>query len=233
MARHDDLSRRPLVVVPVGAFEQHGPHLPLDTDSVIAVALVEHALARLGEDARADVFVAPVIAISASDEHVGFAGTLSAGTEATAAALSGIARSARSWSRGVLFVNGHGGNADALVAASRTLSAEGVPHALWWPTLPDDARSDMHAGRTETSAMLHLQPDAVDLSRAVPGATGEPEALIAAMRKGGVAAVSPNGVIGDPTLATAAEGEAIVAQWAEALAAVLDAHRVAWAPPQT
>ena len=222
-------SHDPLVVVPVGAFEQHGPHLPLDTDSVIAVALVERALDRLSGDARADVFTAPVIAISASDEHLGFAGTLSAGTEATAAMLAGIARSARGWSRGVLFVNGHGGNADAFAAASRALRAEGVRHALWWPTLPDDSLADMHAGRVETSVMMHLRPDAVDIERLAPGATGDATTLLAAMREGGVAAVSTNGVIGDPTLASPREGEEIMARWTSALAEVIDTHRRTWA----
>ncbi|MFN5650364.1 MAG: creatininase family protein, partial [Actinomycetes bacterium] len=96
-----------LVVVPLGSWEQHGPHLPPDTDSVIISAVVAAAAG-----GREGITVAPTLGITASDEHAGFGGTLSIGTEATAAAVVAIARSA-SWASGVLFANGHGGNADA------------------------------------------------------------------------------------------------------------------------
>ncbi len=221
------------MVVPVGAFEQHGPHLPFDTDTRIATALVSAAVALLTDSDRADVFVAPAVPVSASDEHLGFAGTLSAGTEATGAMLSGIARSASSWARGTLFVNGHGGNADALGLAHDALRRDGVTHDMWWPRLPADALADMHAGHVETSVMLHLHPAVVDLSVAAPGATGEAVALVDAMRNGGVAAVSPNGVIGDPSRANVDDGAAIFEQWTADLAAVIAARLRSWTPSGT
>ena len=221
------------MLVPVGAFEQHGPHLPFDTDTRIATALVSAAVTVLTDDDRAEVFVAPAVPMSASDEHLGFAGTLSAGTEATGSMLAGIARSAASWARGTLFVNGHGGNADALGLAREILRRDGVTHDLWWPRLPADALADLHAGHVETSVMLHIDPAVVDLSVAAPGATGEAAALIDAMRVGGVAAVSPNGVIGDPTRANVDDGAAIFETWTADLAAVIAARLRSWAPSGT
>lgn len=233
MSERATATRWPLVVVPVGAFEQHGAHLPFDTDTRIASALVTAAVDLLADGDRADVFVAPAVPVSASDEHLGFVGTLSAGTEATGAMLSGIARSASSWARGTLFVNGHGGNADALGLARKMLNRDGVTHDMWWPRLPQNALADMHAGHVETSVMLHLDPAVVDLSVAAPGATGEPTALVDAMRDGGVVAVSPNGVIGDPSRANADDGAVIFGQWTTDLSAVITARLRSWAPSGT
>ena len=218
------------MVVPVGAFEQHGRHLPLDTDSRIARALADAAVARLSGADRLEIFVAPTLPISASDEHLGFAGTLSGGTEATGAMLAGIARSASLWACGTLFVNGHGGNADALSAAHAVLRRDAVTHDIWWPRLPDHALGDLHAGHVETSVMLHLAPDTVDMSHATPGAAGDPTALVDAMRDGGVGAVSPHGVIGDPTGANAIDGEAIFSGWARELATVIESRLHQWVP---
>lgn len=80
----------PILLVPVGSFEQHGPHLPLDTDTLIAVQLAWEAQRRLDVDSM----IGPPITVSASGEHQGFAGTLSIGTETTAAVLVEIVRSA-------------------------------------------------------------------------------------------------------------------------------------------
>ena len=212
-----------IVVVPVGSWEQHGPHLPFDTDSVIAESITDAAITRLG----ADTFVvAPTVAISASDEHAGFAGLLSTGTEATADMLVGIARSASQWARGTVFVNGHGGNADALSRIGARLDAESISHASWWPSLPTGRTGDLHAGWTETSVMLHLAPDLVTTAAIEPGAVGDAAALIEKMRVGGVAAVSANGIVGDPRGASATDGERIFATWVDSLIECLrDADR--------
>jgi len=214
-----------IVVVPVGSWEQHGPHLPFDTDSVIAESIADAAVARIG---TGTFVVAPTVAISASDEHGGFAGLMSAGTEATADMLVAIARSVSQWARGTVFVNGHGGNADALGRIGARLDAESIRHRSWWPTLPEGRDNDLHAGWTETSVMLHLAPDLVDESAIEPGAIGDRSTLIAAMRTGGIVAVSGNGVVGDPRGATAAEGDRIFATWVESLVACLEAADRDW-----
>ncbi len=209
-----------LVVVPLGSWEQHGPHLPSDTDSVIISAVVAAASA-----ARPDVTVAPTLHITASDEHAGFAGTLSIGTEAMAAAVVAIARSA-SWASGVLFANGHGGNAGALAVAREVMDHEGLVHDDW--SLPPYDGSDLHAGRTETSVMLHLAPGTVEMSRAVAGATGTAQDLLATMRADGVRAVSGTGVLGDPTKATAGHGKAVFAMWVDSLSRRIDRLAAEW-----
>lgn len=209
----------PVVIVPLGSWEQHGPHLPSSTDSVIIEAVV--ARAAHGRNA----VVAPVVHITASDEHRGFPGTLSVGTEALAASLVGIARSA-DWARGVLFANGHGGNADALAAASSAMRHEGLRHSVW--SLPGYDGADAHAGRTETSVMLHLSPGDVHMDLAAAGNTAPASGLTDDMRSGGIRAVSASGVLGDPTAATAEHGAAVVRMWVESLTQRIDALEREW-----
>jgi creatinine amidohydrolase len=109
----------------------------------------------------------------------------------------------------VVFVNGHGGNVAALGAAVALLRAEGRDVA-WSPCLV--AGADAHAGHTETSVLLHLSPEDVWLEETVPGNSAPLAELMPALRSGGVAAVSPVGVLGDPTTATADEGARIFAE---------------------
>jgi len=194
-----------VLIVPTGALEQHGPHLPLDTDSVIASAVAErlHGL-------RPDSGLAPVLPFGASGEHADFPGTVSIGIPALRFALVELVRhAARDWAA-VLFVNGHGGNREALRAAAELCGREGrrvdVAHL-------GAGGMDAHAGRAETSLMLHLQPERVRIDLAEPGATDSLAALLPALVSSGVRAVSPNGVLGDPAGATAAEG----ARWFDEL----------------
>ena len=191
----------PLLLVPVGSCEQHGPHLPLDTDTRIATAIADRCAALV-----TGASVTPPIAIGASGEHGGFAGTLSVGTEVLTSILIEVGRSA-DWAGGVVFVNGHGGNVEGLRAAVATLTAEGRRSLAWWPRI---AAGDAHAGRTETSLLLALAPSAVRLDRAEAGNTQTLQALMPSLRSGGIAAVSANGVLGDPTGASAAEGHDLV-----------------------
>ncbi len=196
-----------MLVVPVGSCEQHGPHLPLDTDTRIAVALAQAVVDLLASpvgaggdptdaDAAAlDALVAPAITVSASGEHQGFPGTLSVGTDVTAALLVELVRSA-DWAGGVVLVNGHGGNTDAVRRAVDRCTADGRHVHAWWPRLRG---GDAHAGRTETSLLLALAPGAVQFDRSEPGRTEPITALLADLRRVGVRGLSPNGVLGDPT----------------------------------
>ena len=196
-----DVGPGKVLVVPVGSCEQHGPHLPLDTDTRIAVAVAEGAAARCD-----GAVVAPPLAIGASGEHAGFAGTLSIGTEVLGSVLVELARSADHFA-GVFLLDAHGGNAEAVASAVRVGRAEGravVAHRVEFPG------GDAHAGRTETSLMLALAPEHVHLGRADPGCTEAVSELMDDLRATGVAGVSPNGVLGDPTGASAAEGERLM-----------------------
>lgn len=208
----------PVVLVPVGSCEQHGPHLPLDTDTRIATHLAERAASRLD-----GAVVAPAVAVGASGEHAGFPGTLSIGTEALTTVLVELVRSA-DWAHGVVFVNGHGGNLDAVDAALATSHAEGRNVLSWWPRV---VGGDAHAGHTETSLLLHLDHDLVDRTATAPGVTTPLAELAPTLRRRGVGAVSRSGVLGDPTTATAAEGQRLV----EALVADLVGAVGAWRSP--
>ena len=200
-----DVPARPLVLVPVGSTEQHGPHLPMHTDTTIAAAVAESASGEL------DAVVAPALAYGSSGEHQSFAGTVSVGTEALTHTLVELTRSLSTWAGEVVFVNGHGGNLAALESAVAQLVREG--HRVSWvpcATEPDPDLGDLHAGHTETSLMLHLQPASVRTDLAEVGDTRRLDEVLTLMREGGVAAVSSNGVLGDPRGATAEHGSQVL-----------------------
>jgi mycofactocin system creatininase family protein len=205
---------RSVLLVPLGSVEQHGPHLPLDTDTRIAVALA-HALA----DRRTDIVVAPAVAYGASGEHAGFPGTLSIGTDALTTALIELGRSADAFAA-IVLVNGHGGNAEAVRDAVATLVDEGRTAAAWSPSIPG---GDAHAGRTETSLLLAIDPDVVRLERAEPGEDAPLREIMSRLIDDGVAAVSPNGVLGDPRGASVGEGSALLGELVDQLDAAVSA----------
>jgi creatinine amidohydrolase len=185
------------LAVPVGATEQHGPHLPMSTDTDIAMALAK----RLATTMR-DVVVAPAVTYGSSGEHQGFPGTLSIGQEATELLLVELVRSACLTFAHVVLITTHGGNAQPVVRAVRRLHDEGRKVLAWSPNWAGDA----HAGRTETSLMLSLAPHQVRLHAAQAGNTTPINDLLPRLRHEGLASVTANGVLGDPTGATAEEG---------------------------
>jgi len=211
---------RPLVLVPVGSTEQHGPHLPFDTDTVIAAAVADGVADVLGRgtsgiagagDAAAEgasVVVTPALAFGASGEHQAFAGTVSIGHEALRFVIVELVRSLATWAGRIVFVNGHGGNVPTLASAVPQMIGEG--HSVGWvPCAAPGA--DAHAGRTETSLMLWLRPTAVASPLPGAGATAPMAELLPQLTIGGVASVSPSGVLGDPTGASAVEGAELLA----------------------
>jgi mycofactocin system creatininase family protein len=209
-----DSGPRQLLVVPVGSLEQHGPHLPLDTDTRIAVAVARRACA-----GRPGVALAPAFAVGASGEHAAFPGTLSIGAEALAACLIELGRHVGLHWPAMLLVNGHGGNVTAVEAAVGRLRYEGRACLAWHVTLPG---TDAHAGRSETSVMLALAPEAVRLEAARRGNVQPLAEIMPVMRERGVRAVSANGVLGDPAGASAAEGERLLARLADGLDDTMD-----------
>lgn len=231
-----------MLVQPVGAVEQHGPHLPLFTDSLVAEAVVDAAVDERGDEL--DLWVLPPLSYSKSNEHAWCPGTVWLSPTTLLAVLDDLGRSLGTTpAHRLAFVNGHGGNTALLNVACRELRlAHGLATFLLHPGVPPDhggaaregAEAELgmgiHAGLDETSLVLHLRPDLVDMSRAeanVPGHLADN----AHVRFGGTVPFGwtsddfgPTGVVGDPTGATAERGqelfEAMAVTLGEALAEV-------------
>jgi creatinine amidohydrolase len=212
---HWQAAKRPLLAVPVGSCEQHGPHLPLDTDTRIATALAESLVDKYDPG---DILVTPPLTITASGEHAGFPGTLSIGTQLMEHIIVELVRSA-DWSAGVVLVNGHGGNRVPVERAVRLLHSEQRKVLSWWPRVKG---GDAHAGDTETSMMLAIAPQLVHMERAEVGVTAPLGDLIDEIRAGGVRAVSRNGVLGDPLRATESHGRTMLTRLSIDLVAAVD-----------
>jgi mycofactocin precursor peptide peptidase len=204
------------VLLPVGSLEQHGPHLPLDTDARIAAVVARRA-------ADSTVLLAPPLAYGASGEHEGFPGTLSIGHAALRAVLVELGRSAGAWASRLVLVNGHGGNLPTVPEAVTQLRKEGRDVAWFGCVVPG---GDAHAGHTETSIMLALDPSVVRMDAAEIGNMEGLRALMPALTSSGMRAASPNGILGDPRIATAEEGEALL----DGMVADLQYRMARWAP---
>jgi creatinine amidohydrolase len=235
----ESISARSIMVQPLGAIEQHGPHLPFSTDLVIAERVAEAAVERVGGEL--DVWLLPALAYTKSNEHAWSAGTIWLSADTMLRVLDDIGRCvATTPARKLVFFNGHGGNSALLGVANREvrlahglqtfLTHPGVPPDQGGLSAPDELGMGVHGGTEETSLMLHLAPDLVDMSRAVRNV---PEQLAANryVRFGGKVAFGwlsddfgPDGHIGDPTNASAEHGgalfEAAVLAFAEALAEI-------------
>lgn len=217
----DHLGPDSILVQPVGAVEQHGPHLPFLTDLEVARAVCERVVDEVGDEH--DLWLLEPLAYSKSNEHAGTPGTIWLGPETMLRVLDDLGRSvAASPARRLAFVNGHGGNSALLNVACRELRLHhGLETFLLHPSVPpdqggrsteDELGMGIHGGLHETSIMLHLRPELVDLERAERNV---PEHLAANrhVRFGGSVTFGwlahdfgPSGVIGDPTGATAELG---------------------------
>jgi creatinine amidohydrolase len=194
-----------VVLIPVGATEQHGPHLPVGTDTIVAAALADAAAGDVA-------LVLPPLAFGASQFHgTELAGTIACSGEGTAgAALRVAVACADSGARRVLFVNGHVGNAAPLWIACdnfrRRFPASGVGVVQWWDLTPDIARRatadavDWHANAAETSLMLVLRPELVDVERM--RTADDPDRTAGTVFRYPVQHVSTNGVTGHPSRAS-------------------------------
>jgi creatinine amidohydrolase len=215
------------IILPLGATEQHGPHLPLGTDTFRAEALAMRLAIQIP-----NALVAPTLPIGCSDEHTGFSGLLSLDHETLAQMIVDCARRMSNWGvRRLVLVSAHGGNGQALALAAERLRRELPELQGWFPvdvTVLSDAllaaaqdegispeAMGLHAGEGETSEMLHLRPDLVHMERAAPGYIGDREAMMPRLRATGLRPITPNGVLGDPREAKAAHGERYLAAQAE------------------
>ncbi len=214
-----DVGRPALAVLPVGAFEQHGPHLPLATDSLIAGALA----AGLAE--RLDALLLPALPVSCSQEHAGFPGTvwLAAGT--LAAVVGDIRASlAHAGTEKLAIVNAHGGNLvlahlarEANLEAPRVWLGPGrhIQEAAFAAAgIETSVHDDMHAGEYETSVLLHAWPQLVRMADAADELAERPQLAVR-----GLAAYSRSGTVGRPSRATAEKGKAALAAMVDAMAA--------------
>lgn len=195
-----------LLAVPVGSTEQHGPHLPVGTDTAIASELCGRLAAQ-----RNDVVIAPALCYTASGEHSGFSGTLSVGNRVLRDVLIEVGRSADAFG-GVLFVSAHGGNIAALQSAVDILIGESRTVKGW--STPPPPGADAHAGRVETSVMMAIRPDLVGgIPPVEDGCELALANVIGVLRRSGVRSVSKNGVLGNPAASTAELGASILGFW--------------------
>lgn len=236
-----------VIVLPTGATEQHGPHLPCAVDTVISAGVVGHALARL--PAHVPAFGMAPITYGKSEEHLHFPGTVTLSGETLLATMNEIGESVyRAGFRKLLLVNGHGGQPQVMDMCARELRLRHgdfivvpsftwrVPHVAGRYLSEQERKLAMHAGHAETALMLALAPDTVHMERAVcnyPPAfpspllspDGRPACAWSARDFG------PSGIIGDPLPATAEQGQAILDSLADSWAsAITELHVLRWAP---
>ena len=227
---------RAVAVMPLGAIEQHGPHLPLSTDAVIAEEMARRALEQVPDTVPA--LLLPTMAVGKSNEHLAYPGTLTVSAKTLMDLWFEVAEGVRRAGLAkILFVNAHGGQPQVMEIVARELR---VRHGLlavtssWWHMgLPeglvpaDEVRHGIHGGTVETSIMLHLRPELVRMDKAETFVSVLPETAAANRRLRHVGGVGigwqaqdlhPAGVAGDAAAATAETGAAIVAHVTAALA---------------
>ena len=210
-------SGRDTVVMALGATEQHGLHMPLATDALIGDRLARIVAGRL------DAFLAPTLRIGCSAHHVGFAGTISLSEQTYHGLVADLARSLLDGGfERIVLLPTHGGNFGPLAAALEQLEDDEREHVVALTDLGvlfqiaqigerehgvPLGEGGLHAGEWETSLMLAIHPELVDMEGAQPGFTGELQEAVASMFTGGVASISENGAIGDPSRSSVEHGE--------------------------
>ncbi len=230
------VTERSIFVQPLGAVEQHGPHLPFNTDLLIADHVSRAAVERVGDEL--DVWLLPPLAYTKSNEHAWSSGTIWLSATTLLAVLDDIGRCvATTAARKLVFFNGHGGNSALVGVANREIRlAHGLMTFLAHPGVPpdqggaspaDELGMGIHGGIDETSIMLHLASHLVDMSTAtrnVPTALADNRYV----RFGGSVGFGwlsndfgPDGHIGDPTPATEDRGELLVNQAVDAFCEAL------------
>ncbi|WP_409074182.1 creatininase family protein [Micromonospora chalcea] len=210
---HEEQRRAaPVAVLPVGSFEQHGAHLPLATDTIVACAIAERVAAAY------DLFLLPPVTISCSQEHSAWAGTVSISHTTLSSIITDVMASLRrSGPARLAVVNGHGGNY-VLSNIVQEANVDG-PAMTLFPTRDDwtsarraaglasDGHDDMHAGELEVSLLRHVCPDLVrpGVEETDHHATDRNLLLLH-----GMAAYTRTGVIGTPSAGSAEKGRTIL-----------------------
>lgn len=201
-----------VAVLPVGSFEQHGSHLPLSTDTLIASAIAR----RIADDFH--LMLLPPVTLSCSHEHAGFAGSVSVSSSTLRAVIRDIASSlSAAGVQNLVVVNAHGGNY-ILSNVVQEANTEGptmvlFPHNLDWKEaraaagVITDNHEDMHAGEAETSILLAEAPEVVRPGYVEADNTMDDRRHLLTV---GVAGYAKTGVIGRPSLATATKGRALL-----------------------
>lgn len=234
-----------VIVLPVGAIEQHGPHLPCSVDSVISSGVLGKALERLPAEVRA--FGLAPITYGKSDEHLHFPGTMTLTGPTLLATVTELGESVyRAGFRKLLLANGHGGQPQVLEMAARELRlrhgdfvivpfhVSRLPNASGKFVSDQEKRLAMHAGHSETALMLALAPDTVHMERAVANVPPSfPSKILSTDGRPACAWTArdfgPSGVIGDPLGATREQGleilDTLAASWVEAIG---DLFRMRW-----
>lgn len=225
------------VLIPLGALEQHGPHLPLGTDTVIAEAVCHAVAVRVQ-----DLVVAPCLPVGCSDHHLSFPGTASIPASVVVAYIKAHAETLLGHGfRHVYLSSGHAGNLAAMKEATDSLPLEirgRVAAFVDWPDQRDAmhkwAKSALgigpqqvgsHAGHFETSIMLALCPESVDMGAAPEGFIGSISEASQTMSRSGMAALSEVGVIGDARDASAEAGKGYLEILINSVATFIEDHR--------
>jgi creatinine amidohydrolase len=231
-----------VAVLPLGAIEQHGPHLPLDVDRCLVDGIVARALLLL--PAQASVLVLPTQQVGYSPEHTHFPGTLTLPVETVIATWVALGESvARAGVRKLLLFNSHGGQVSLLDIVARELRVRCnliVYGCSWWNLPlgdevmalfpPDEHRFGVHAGDMETSLMLALAPQTVRMAQAkdFPSTSRDRAAKYPVLGNGRSAKLgwamhdyNPQGAAGNAAAATAAKGEKVLDAASRYLAVLL------------